>query len=1216
MKLLYVTLFFAVSIISTAQTPEWQLRHPKPAFINDFDFVNADLGLAVGNNGSIARTTNGGQNWTVQSANTQDNLIYVKFFNAAQGVAFSDSGRTFHTTNSGASWTQKPGRVIGPISLTQFTSPLSGFVNINARLYMTKNGGETWNSFTSHLSNDFYFLDDSVGISGFTTTVDLWNGIAMTGRYKTTNGGKNWVQTYYDVSQNYDPVRFFYLKSATEPWFIYSRHYRESRIAGPGIITGRTYNFALDRISFLNQQFGYSNSLYLGFTNLPPIDTIIVSTDGGINWSRKSAGMDIGKLRFLTPQIAYNLFNGVLSKSMNGGTQWTPLTAASAYNIQAAVFKNKDEGLAAWGKGGIFKTNNGGFSWERKFSGENLDFSSLGFFNDSVAIAAGSAPSTVSPVFRTTDKGNTWTTATIDLRGIIVVNQLTLMPDGSGWLLADNKHIYKTTNFGSSWIRISSVPFSFGKINKIHFFNQQEGIAIGGSDNSIMNAIANTNDGGATWIPNSSSNRIGLVLDMFFLDDSLGWAVGERSGFLKTIDGGQTWVEANPLSTVSATLVSVVFLNKLHGFISRFGTLLETTDGGAVWNRYMEGKIVFANDFSVVDSSHVFAFGHKSAFYAYTTELEDTTSMQTSLLQGVTYSNTGLQCSDTILNQQTSPYKIVKAMPGSFYAFSNEVGKYAMEIPSSVDTQQLLTVQAIPYESFTLNARPVCPEDNQYTVSLTSATDTANNIDFGFETSTCHFLQVDVASNMRRRCFNNTTVVQYVNLGSQTAFQAYIDLEFNEKVIPVSASRNYEILQPKVWRFHFDSIRAGLSGTITIRDSVVCDSVQDLGKVVCTKATIFPASNCPTDPAWNGAELTIEGTCLNNVASFIVRNRTLFNMSDSVSCDIYLDSVQVYHSRLKLQSGDSIHFEVRTEGMPAFIVVSQVSGHPRNSFVSALIDNCMLTTLAPGREALQFPGIRPPESKTDCKPIIGAYDPNDKLVSPKGYTSRNIVPPGTTLDYTIRFQNTGNDTAFQVIVVDTLHPNLNVESLQIGPSSHKFQFSVATSSSGMHYLKWVFTNIKLPDSSTNLFGSQGFARFSIAPKQNLNLGETVANEASIFFDRNPPIVTNLTLTTFDLITFRDSTLNRNVVLVQAKERLADKKELFRVYPNPAENGQFILDLQQSAFVELMDMNGKVFWNANVGKGNKKIKLQVSPGIYSLRANLNGTMQTRKLVFLK
>lgn len=141
-----------------------------------------------------------------------------------------------------------------------------------------------------------------------------------------------------------------------------------------------------------------------------------------------------------------------------------------------------------------------------------------------------------------------------------------------------------------------------------------------------------------------------------------------------------------------------------------------------------------------------------------------------------------------------------------------------------------------------------------------------------------------------------------------------------------------------------------------------------------------------------------------------------------------------------------------------------------------------------------------------------AIDPNDKLVEPQRSDpmSNNYTTIEEGLNYTIRFQNTGNDTAFTVRLVDTLTPSLDVETLSNVTSSHDFILNIYDG----HVLEFLFENILLPDSTTNLIGSQGYISFNILPDTSIAEGTQVFNKAEIYFDFNKPIITNETINTF------------------------------------------------------------------------------------------------------
>lgn len=140
-----------------------------------------------------------------------------------------------------------------------------------------------------------------------------------------------------------------------------------------------------------------------------------------------------------------------------------------------------------------------------------------------------------------------------------------------------------------------------------------------------------------------------------------------------------------------------------------------------------------------------------------------------------------------------------------------------------------------------------------------------------------------------------------------------------------------------------------------------------------------------------------------------------------------------------------------------------------------------------------------------------AYDPNDKLVVPDRADSLALLDD--ELVYTVRFQNTGNDVADDVVVVDTLDSNLDMSTFNIIDSSHPSHLDVIIDPEEEHIVNFQFTNIFLPDSTTNEPASNGNVTYSIKPKVGTLLNTEINNTAHIYFDFNPAIVTNTTSST-------------------------------------------------------------------------------------------------------
>jgi hypothetical protein len=136
--------------------------------------------------------------------------------------------------------------------------------------------------------------------------------------------------------------------------------------------------------------------------------------------------------------------------------------------------------------------------------------------------------------------------------------------------------------------------------------------------------------------------------------------------------------------------------------------------------------------------------------------------------------------------------------------------------------------------------------------------------------------------------------------------------------------------------------------------------------------------------------------------------------------------------------------------------------------------------------------------------VTGAYDPNDKLATTSlGSTTTWLLDEDEWIDYTIRFQNTGTDTAFNVVITDTLAANLDPSTLIVGAATHAFNWELR----GAGTLKFIFPNIQLPDSNVNEPRSHGHVCFRIKPSEGLAVGNDITNIANIYFDFNPPVIT-------------------------------------------------------------------------------------------------------------
>lgn len=193
--------------------------------------------------------------------------------------------------------------------------------------------------------------------------------------------------------------------------------------------------------------------------------------------------------------------------------------------------------------------------------------------------------------------------------------------------------------------------------------------------------------------------------------------------------------------------------------------------------------------------------------------------------------------------------------------------------------------------------------------------------------------------------------------------------------------------------------------------------------------------------------------------------------------------------------------------------------------------------------------------------VRGSWDPNDKAVSPVGPPAQNgITLNDKELIYRIRFQNTGNGPAVNIMVKDTLSDKLDISTLQMIEFSHNCTFDILSG----NVMRWRFNNINLPDSGSNEPGSHGYILYRVKQKQGNQIGDVIKNTAYIYFDFNEAVITN-------------TTVSKLVVPLGVNE-LVSKNGNVLVYPNPfSESTTFELlhaPASGSYSFELSDVLGK------------------------------------------
>lgn len=553
----------------------------------------------------------------------------------------------------------------------------------------------------------------------------------------------------------------------------------------------------------------------------------------------------------------------------------------------------------------------------------------------------------------------------------------------------------------------------------------------------------------------------------------------------------------------------------------------------------------------------------------------------TAFLQGSVFFDANENCADD--GELALDGWIVKAAKGqqAFYATSGPDGTYNTQL----DTGNYL-VSFIAPGPYWESCQPVYP------VALPMPYDTATLDIPGQAQTDCPLLEVDISAPFLRRCFNSTYYISYCNNGATPAQGATVEVTLDPFLGYQSSSIPYSQQDGNTFIFGLGFVEVNECGQFSITVEVSCDAQP--GQTHCSEARIYPDSIC-LENLWEGPVIDVEGSCTADSVHFLILNSGQ-DMLQEQKYIVTEDNIMLMMSGFQLSSGQSAGFSLPVNSPATYrIEAEQAPGFPGllgSPVASLSLEGC--DGLNPGFITLFPDDDAEPFADIDCQENIGAFDPNDKLAFPLGFDEEHFVRPGTELEYKIRFQNTGSDTAFTVIIRDTLSEWIDIGSLRPGTASHPYSWRFY----GPGILEFRFDDILLPDSTTNEPASHGFVSFKTQHIDNAPLGTVIENSAAIFFDYNAPVITNTTW----------HTLGENFVLA-SQSREEGQETALRIYPNPfTESATFIWEGGQLAngWFLLFDGQGRMLRRESISGQQHTFTRQGLPaGLYFFRLECEG-----------
>ncbi len=502
-----------------------------PGDLKAVQFTSPNIGYAVGQKGTLVKTLNQGATWSISHTTALNDLVDLHFTSDLNGRVFTDKGRIFRTTDGGITWTSATTTAIDPNNAfnlrdVHFFDANLGFAvgesGGKGLIYRTLNGGTAWTqqqNVQALTLNDVQFVNTKEGLAVGQDGTLLY----------TLDGGVNWLDIPTALTGNLVKVQ----------------------ATGAG---GNLKGYVLDD----------KGAVYL--------NTDILGTGA---WSPQPLPVmvDIFLLMDQLGAIFYGLLSkGEVRKDINFSGKYSVILAPTGgnLNMRSISFVSNAEGYMA-GKNNnaivLYKTNPSGSSW----MGVNSIFSNNnpGSGADPLKIVSNGknanmlvADGATKKVFRgiPVNNGNTWSWASAVSDNPLYVDME--FNGSTGYLLASNGTVQKSTGFGSSWAAAPSVGVS--GLLAIAIPIPAQAVVVG--DKGAIFTLTNLGWKSAKSISPPPLNRIHTI------SSTTACAVGDGGTILRTTDQGGKWT-TEP-SGAGANLHAVRFLNATQGFAGGAGGAL------------------------------------------------------------------------------------------------------------------------------------------------------------------------------------------------------------------------------------------------------------------------------------------------------------------------------------------------------------------------------------------------------------------------------------------------------------------------------------------------------------------------------------------------------------------------------------------------------------------------------------------------------------------
>ena len=547
-------------------------------------FADTLNGWAVGSNGAIIYSTNGGEKWKTAESNTTNILLDIKNFNSDIIIASGYNKTILRSTNAGIDWIEiYSGNGSNFWEIEIINDSIALVCGTKGNLFKTTDQGESWISIsTGYGLLNFWSID-------FVNSREVYIACDSGKVLYTSNGGKDWISKSVGTLKHLYRIKVLnknHIVAGGEQGQVYYT------FDGGATWGNSRAGSSVDAMEFVNDSIGFSAGYFSP-------NFIYKTITGGQSWTPAySSGIGQYSLMFLNDSVGFNAgLNLTIRKTTNKGDSWPQKIIKEDFVDVWAVSEN----LAFAIGGGVYKTIDGGLNWYPTFPYDptNLGLSSV-FFVDSMTGFVGT--NNAGRIYKTTDSGETWDLVFESTTGKI--DDIYFYTENLGFAGISTGEFIRTTNGGNSWDLISNFVYA----KKIQFFDEFKGYILSSS-------LKKTTDGGISWQSNSLPT-IQYPTDLHFFTIYKGWLLAQNDSLYITLNGGVTWTTNGQVSNIG--YANFCWRNNQKGFINATNKVYETNDSGYTWKDITSEIGNF--DFNKIHTANVysgFAIGENGLVVKY-----------------------------------------------------------------------------------------------------------------------------------------------------------------------------------------------------------------------------------------------------------------------------------------------------------------------------------------------------------------------------------------------------------------------------------------------------------------------------------------------------------------------------------------------------------------------------------------------------------------------